>query len=84
VGWYTPRDPSTGFALNQAMHWNGRVWRLVPAPDPGGTSHIDVNQLQAVHCTSSARCWAVGFGQPNGANRLGVALRWNGTKWSAG
>jgi hypothetical protein len=82
VGWDTPRDPNSGFALNQAIHWNGRRWTLVPAPDPGGTSRDDVNQLQAVQCSSAARCWAVGFGEPFGASRLAVALRWNGTRWS--
>ena len=45
-------------------------------PMPGTAS-----QLEAVSCTSSSNCWAVGTYASNGAG-LNQVLRWNGTKWS--
>ena len=39
------------------------------------------SQLEAVSCTISSNCWAVGTYASNGAG-LNQALHWNGTKWS--
>ena len=73
-----------GVSVNQALHWNGRQWSLVPTPDPGGTDIGDSNHLYSIRCTSSADCWAVGAVQPTGQNGRNQILHWNGATWSGG
>lgn len=70
--------------LNQALHWNGRKWSLVPAPEPGGTGHGDFNALGSIRCRSASSCLAVGTYGTLGStvNLLNEALRWNGSAWS--
>src|SRR5262249_52487341 len=57
--------------------WNGTAWTALGAPDPSGTD----NELNAVSCTSSTTCTAVGF-YANGANLQALALKWNGSYWT--
>jgi hypothetical protein len=73
-----------GADLNQALHWNGTKWSVVPTPTPGGSLSSDVNELFEVGCTSSASCWAAGrYGtQAGGIVLLNQLLHWNGKKWS--
>jgi hypothetical protein len=60
-----------------AESWNGKSWRLVPIPVPGGTS------LDAISCGSAISCFAVGSrGIKNGLVEA-VTMRWNGREWSA-
>jgi hypothetical protein len=72
-------------SLTQALHWNGRTWSRVAAPDPGGTHHGDFNDLSSVACVSAANCWADGvYGHPVGRNdvQLNLVLHWSGRRWS--
>src|SRR5215469_14796478 len=67
---------------NEALHWNGRRWSLIPTPNPGGTAPDDINSLLGVACPSTTSCWAVGsFGSLTQLSR-NEALHWNGHKWS--
>lgn len=75
---------SPGFVLNLALHWDGGKWSLVDTPEPGGAASGDTNNLNAVRCTSTTNCWAVGLAQPSGGSQFGTALHWNGTTWSTG
>jgi hypothetical protein len=71
--------------LNQALHWDGRKWSLVPTPDPGGTSSGALSELNGVGCGSAHDCWAVGdyaAGTSASAPTLSQALHWNGRIWS--
>ncbi len=71
--------------LNQVLHWNGRKWSRVPAPDPGGTASGDFSGLNAVSCPSTTSCWAVGgYGSSSGSSftALNEVLHWNGRTWS--
>ena len=70
--------------LNQVLHWNGRKWSRVPAPDPGGTASGDFSALNAVSCPSTASCWAVGGYGSSGSSftALNEVLHWNGRRWS--
>lgn len=78
VGQYM--DPYTA-TVNQALHWNGSAWSLIPTPNPGGIHSGDYNQLIGVGCSSASSCWAVGT---EGGTGLNEALRWNGTGWTIG
>jgi hypothetical protein len=48
-----------GAAQTLAERWNGRSWKRVPSPDPGGSANVNV--FSAVGASSSANIWAVGF-----------------------
>jgi hypothetical protein len=79
------RKSSTAPSLNLILHWNGRRWSLVSAPNPGGAATGHISELGGVRCTSSASCWAVGdYGTSSstGGTDLNQALHWNGRKWS--
>jgi hypothetical protein len=74
-----------GPELNEALHWNGSKWSVVPTPAPGGRTSSSVNELFDVWCTGASNCWAAGdYGGFSGPNEtvFNQALRWNGTKWS--
>jgi hypothetical protein len=81
VGSYQSSDAAT---LNQILHWNGRKWRLTPAPSPAGTAKSAFSTLNDVSCVSATNCWAVGTDGMNAGNfsELNEALHWNGTKWT--
>lgn len=71
-----------GARLNQAMHWNGRTWRLIATPDPGGKANADEQQLHTVSCVSASDCWAVGtYTNTSSMKRLNEALHWTGKRW---
>jgi hypothetical protein len=66
--------------LDELLHWNGRSWSKVTAPNPDGTSGGSLNELDAVTCSSASSCWATGdFGGMSKTRNL--AIRWNGKKW---
>jgi hypothetical protein len=67
-------------SLDEVLHFNGRSWSKVGAPNPGGTQTGDFNVLDDVTCSSAARCWAVGETGGSGA-MFNSALLWNGKKW---
>jgi hypothetical protein len=83
VGYYfadTKVDPAV-FTLTE--RWNGRSWRQVPSPSPGGSvlSSADQSLLQAVCVTSSSAAWSAGSyssGNPLGKNLI---ERWDGRAW---
>ena len=52
--------------------WNGKVWKQVKSPSPGGRSNI----LNGIAITSQGRAWAVG-----GDDGEQLILHWNGTAW---
>ena len=84
VGDYGSITGSLGVRVNQALHWNGRRWSLVPTPDPGGLGNDDSSGLTAIRCPSPASCWAVGVVSTKGQANLYEILHWNGTSWSVG
>jgi hypothetical protein len=84
VGDYGNRNISGGSLLNQALHWNGHTWSLIPTPDPGGMASGAANFLNGIRCPSPVSCWAVGDSQASGQVEMNQALHWNGHRWSAG
>jgi photosystem II stability/assembly factor-like uncharacterized protein len=61
------------------LHWNGKAWKQVPSPNPGGIRHV--NELDAVAARSARDAWAVG-GYRNGPHGgLLLAEHWNGRSW---
>jgi hypothetical protein len=62
---------STDSGKTLILHWNGKAWKRVPSPSPGGSS------LAGVAATSARNAWAVGA---TGTGRT-LILRWNGRAW---
>jgi hypothetical protein len=85
IGSYGTSGVKPQTRLNQALHWNGRKWSQVSAPNPDGTATGASNVLIDATCTSPASCWAVGeYGNRRGGTGaiLNQALHWNGRRWS--
>jgi hypothetical protein len=67
-------------AQAEIYRWDGSTWMQVPLKPPAqGTT----TSLDSVSCASVSLCWAVGF-LNTGSEFKAYALRWNGTRWSAG
>jgi hypothetical protein len=64
---------TTAFPGTLAERWNGKRWRILPAPNPSGSTSV----LKGVSCTSARACTAVG-----GSGGLTLAERWDGTAWT--
>jgi hypothetical protein len=82
VGNYGSTTVGDGVGRNEALHWNGRKWRKVATPNPGGTATGEVNELLGVRCSSSGSCWAVGILENLTNGVRDEILHWNGKKWS--
>jgi hypothetical protein len=57
-----------------AESWNGTEWKLQTSPNPNES----INKLNAVSCTSSSACTAVG----GTGGTIPIVERWNGMIWS--
>jgi hypothetical protein len=87
VGAYGSFATSKENSLNETLHWNGRHWSWVRAPNPGGTGPGDVNELDGLGCGSATSCWAAGiYGttQPLALSDTtqNEILHWNGRSWA--
>jgi hypothetical protein len=79
VGWSRSSPSTVEHPL--AELWNGSTWAVTATPLPaGGTS----GELEAVSCTLTGGCTAVGYYTSSGGPGAGVPLaeRWDGTSWS--
>ncbi len=54
-------------------HWDGSMWKIIPAPSPGGTGF-----LYGVSDLPTGTAWAAGVGA-NGP----TGMLWDGTRWTA-
>src|SRR5215475_983611 len=77
------RQAASSVILNQVLHWTGKSWVRVPAPNPGGTRAGHVSELTGVRCATARDCWAVGFYGDASGKSLNEALHWNGRAWFA-
>jgi hypothetical protein len=69
---------SSGTLVTLAERWNGTRWRIQATPNPSGAQFSFLN---AVSCTASSACTAVGgYGNSSGT-LVTLAERWNGTTW---
>lgn len=59
-------------------HWNGRSWRRVPSPNPGGSAQP--NGLSDITAISAGDMWAVGSYFDGTLDRT-LILHWNGRSW---
>lgn len=72
--------PSGLKTVTLAERWNGSRWRIQRTPAaPAG---LRDGNLVAVSCTSVNACTAVANYLTGRGNPVGIAERWNGTRWS--
>ena len=72
VGFYG--DGIDGLEQTLIYHWNGRAWKQVRSPDPGGRKAEDM--LDGVAAFSASSAWAVGV-----ASLKPLIEHWNGRAW---
>jgi hypothetical protein len=70
---------SSGILMTLAEFWNGTEWKEQVTPNPTGAKESD---LEAVSCTASTVCAAVGVYLNSSGISVPLAERWNGEKWS--
>ncbi len=70
----------TGPATSQTLieHWNGKSWKQVPGPQPGGSQGRD--ELLSVTAISARDAWAVGDYATATITRP-LVVHWNGRSW---
>ncbi len=81
------QQPGSSGQLDQALHFNGKQWKVVDMPAPGGTAAGNTNDLVDVACTSAKSCWAVGeYGMVATMTEpivlFNQAVHWDGNKWT--
>jgi hypothetical protein len=69
--------PAGGGTRPLAERWNGSAWTIQSTPTPAGATFSDLN---AVSCTSTTSCLAVGDTQ-SGSKDVPLAEVWNGSGW---
>jgi hypothetical protein len=61
-------------------HWDGSAWKVMPVDWP---ANLFPMRLDAIECSSSDKCLAVGFGSRFFHRELGTLVaRWNCSAWS--
>ncbi len=69
---------SSASAQTLAESWNGSVWSVIPSPSPGGS----YGSLDALSCTGTTNCMAVGSYVVQAGVWQTLAESWNGSVWS--
>jgi hypothetical protein len=75
VGWGAYRN----FAPTLIEHWNGRVWKIVPSPQPPGYRGY---QLIGVSAISAKDAWAVGYSITSDNHWIAFSEHWDGHVWT--
>lgn len=65
-----------GYDQLVTLHWNGRKWRAVPAPEKGTQM-----SLTGVVAISADDAWAVGYRAGAGGTHRTYVLQWTGRHW---
>jgi hypothetical protein len=79
AAWAVGTYDSTGFNQTLIERWNGRTWKRIPSPNPGGPSQLNLLTAVAVRSTSSA--WAAGHYDQGGPPDRTLTEFWNGRAW---
>jgi hypothetical protein len=71
-------ENSSKTEVTLAERWNGSEWVVQSTPNPSGAKS---SWLEAVSCTSSTACTAVGRYENSSKTEVTLAERWNGSEW---
>lgn len=75
VGQFTD---ASGAQIALAEGWNGSSWSIESTPPIANTA----GGLQAISCSASDACTAVGYAFDSSGVRITLAERWNGSSWT--
>lgn len=78
VGALPAGPPSGSNYVPVADRWNGSAWTQVKPPVPAGAT---TSQLEAVACSATTACTAIGQSARATAAPRVLAERWNGSAW---
>lgn len=85
--WAVGRQLNTGGQYQTLIEqWNGSSWSAVASDNTNNINNgstLQQNELDAIACTSSTNCWAVGFFFNNSTDFEPLWDHWNGTSWTA-
>lgn len=76
----TGSDPSLHDRRPLVMHWDGTVWSLVQVPMPSDAAE---GSLAGVAALGPNNVWTVGAYIGNDGLFHNLAIRWNGSQWTA-
>jgi hypothetical protein len=77
VGYINRRQGSRARAIVE--RWDGVRWSLEPTPNLRGAA---ASKLEAVACTESTTCVAVGYSADKARARVTLAERWDRSRWT--
>ncbi len=72
-------EDSSGAIFTLAEAWNGTSWSIQTTPNPSGSTQ---SVLDAVSCTLTGACSAVGDYVNSAGAEEALAEEWNGSSWS--
>lgn len=76
-------DDTTGGSQTLVESWSGSAWSIVPSPNPTSVPGYYGDSLDAVSCTSSTACVAVGANNTVSSHNVVTLIEsWNGSAWS--
>lgn len=74
-------DPGGDLSRTLTMHYDGRVWSIVPSPN-GPNPDSGRNSLYEVSATTPDNVWAVGAYTTGGSQFHSIAMRYDGKAWN--
>jgi hypothetical protein len=72
-------EDSSGTYVTLAELWNGTSWTVQTTPNFKGATY---SELDAVSCSSTTACTAVGWYENSSSTYVTLAEVWNGTSWT--
>ena len=79
---FSPDPSGTPLYVRRTLieHWNGKSWSVVPSPNPGTDTYVELNGVATI---SANDIWAVGHGgDPASIPLQTLTEHWNGSSWS--
>lgn len=76
-GYLVDLGKSSAEALSLTMHWDGRAWSVVAAPNPSRS----LNVIWGMGSDGAGGIWALGDYQASDRHLHAMVFRWNGQSW---
>jgi hypothetical protein len=83
VGYSTPANADREPTRTLILHWDGKIWKVVPSPNVGPKTHTPSNRLSGLTANSANDIWAFGchFAADGSGQFRTLALHWDGKSW---
>jgi hypothetical protein len=83
VGYSTPANADREPKRTLILHWDGKIWKVVPSPNVGPKTHSPSNRLSGLTANSPNDIWAFGchFAADGSGQFRTLLLHWDGKSW---